>query len=251
MTPEKDPWRQDRDDAGQGGGGGSRGPWLWLALVAGVGVLIWVLLEAFPQRQLGSTDWAQLVKLVAILAVCSSGILFLRHVPLRETLRNAAIWAAIGGVLLVGYAYREDFSNVGARLSGELLPSQAREMGNGEVEVRAGNDGHFTVTAEVNGQPVDFLVDTGASDIVLSPADARRIGYDPAHLSFTRQYYTANGVGRGAPVRLDSLAVGPIVYNDLPASVNEAPMGESLLGMTFLRRLESYEVRRDRLILRQ
>ena len=253
MSPERDPWRAEDEDGRPGGrrGGGPQGPWLWLALVAGVGVLVWVLLEVFPQRQFGDADWAQLVKLVAILVVCSSGILFLRRVPLRETLRNAAIWVAVGGVLLIGYAYREDFSNVGARLGGELLPSQAMDLGDGEVEIRAGSDGHFTVTAEVNGQPVDFLVDTGASDIVLSPADARRIGYDPAYLSFTRQYSTANGIGRGAPVRLDSVAVGPIVFNDLPASVNEAPMGESLLGMTFLRKLDSYEVRRDRLILRQ
>jgi aspartyl protease family protein len=107
------------------------------------------------------------------------------------------------------------------------------------------------VTATVNGLPVDFLVDTGASDIVLSPADAARLGYAPESLHFTRQYVTANGIGRGAPVRLGSLAVGPIAYADLPASVNEAPMAESLLGMTFLRRLESYEVRRDVMILRR
>lgn len=248
MTPERDPWNRQQ---GGGPGGGFHGPWLWLLLVAGLGALVWILLEIFPQRQLGQADWVQLVKLSAIVVVCSSGLLFLRRVPLRETLRNAAIWAAIAGVLLIGYSYREDFSNVGARLSGELLPSQAIDLGEGEVEIRAGRDGHFTVTAEVNGQPVDFLVDTGASDIVLSPADARRLGYDPAQLSFTRHYNTANGLGRGAPVRLDSLAVGPIVFNDLPASVNEAPMGESLLGMTFLRQLDSYEVRRDRLILRR
>ncbi len=252
MTQPKDPWNQPRG-AGNGprGGGGFHGPWLWLLLVAGLGALVWVLLEAFPQRQLGREDWVQLVKLSAIVVVCSSGLLFLRRVPLRETLRNAVLWAAIAGVLLIGYTYRDDFSNVGARIGGELLPSRAVELGGGEVEIRAGRGGHFTVTAEVNGQPVDFLVDTGASDIVLSPADARRLGYDPAQLSFTRMYHTANGVGRGAAIRLDSLAVGPIVFNDLPASVNEAPMGESLLGMTFLRRLDSYEVRRDRLILRR
>ncbi|MEO3428787.1 TIGR02281 family clan AA aspartic protease [Pelagibius sp. CAU 1746] len=247
MTPERDPRNRRRGSSG----GGFHGPWFWLLMVAGLGALVWILLEVFPQRQLGRGDWVQLVKLSAIVVVCSSGLLFLRRVPLRETLRNAAIWAGIAGVLLIGYTYRDDFSGVGSRLGGELLPSRAVELGAGEVEIRAGRDGHFTVTAEVNGQPVDFLVDTGASDIVLGPDDARRLGYDPALLSFTRQYQTANGVGRGAPVRLDSLAVGPIVFNDLPASVNEASMGESLLGMTFLRRLDSYEVRGDRLILRR
>lgn len=249
MSQQRDPWNQQ--DGGGPPGRRPRGTWLWLLLAAGVGALILLLMSFFPQRQLESADWAQLVKLSAILLVCSSGLLFLRRVPMGQTLRNLAIWLGIGGVLLIGYAYRDTFSSLGSRLSGELLPSQAIEVADGVVEVRAGRDGHFTVTASVNGQPVDFLVDTGASDIVLSPADARRLGYDPGRLSFTRQYSTANGTGRGAPIRLNNLAVGPIVFHDLPASVNEAAMGESLLGMTFLRKLESYEVRRDLLILRR
>jgi aspartyl protease family protein len=219
--------------------------------MAGASGLVWLLFTAFPQRQLGSDDWLQLVKLGAILLLCSSGLLFLRRVRLGETLRNLAIWAAIGGLLLLGYSFRDDFSGLGNRIAGELMPSQAIEVGDGEVEIRAGLGGHFTVAATVNGVPVDFLVDTGASDIVLSPADAARSGYDPARLSFTRQYATANGIGRGAPVRLDSIAVGPIAFDGLPASVNEAPMSSSLLGMTFLRALHSYEVRGDVLILRR
>src|SRR3546814_9980137 len=121
------------------------------------------------------------------------------------------------------------------------MPSRAVEVAEGVVEVRAGAGGHFVVTATVNGVPVDFLIDTGASDIVLSPADAQRLGYSPDNLGFTRQYVTANGIGRGAPIRIDSLAVGPIVYAGLPASFTEAQMVASLSGMTFLRRLESSE----------
>lgn len=248
MSPQPDP-RYDEDEGPPRGGG--RGPWLWLLLVAGLIALVWFLLEAFPQRQLGDGDWIQLVKISAILLVVSSGVLALRRIPLSETLRNLALWALIGGVLLVGYAYRDDFTGIANRLGGELMPSRAVETGDGVVELRASAGGHFVVTAEVNGQPVDFLVDTGASDIVLSPDDAARLGYPPETLSFTRQYTTANGIGRGAPIRLDSIGVGPIYFNGVPASVNEAPMSQSLLGMTFLRRLESYEVRRDTLILRR
>ena len=248
MSPERDPWRDD--DSSSGGGGRGPGAWLWLAVVAAVVGLVWFLLAAFPQRSLEGGDWAQIVKLGVILTVVASSVLFLRRIPLGETLRNIAIWAVICGVLLVGYAYRDDFSGLGRRLGGELMPSRPMATAGGEVELRAGAGGHFLVTAEVNGQPVDFLVDTGASDIVLAPDDAARLGYPPDSLSFTRQYATANGFGRGAPVRLDSLTVGPIAFYDVPASVNEAPMGESLLGMTFLRRLHSYEVRGDRLILR-
>ncbi|NIA68680.1 TIGR02281 family clan AA aspartic protease [Pelagibius litoralis] len=250
MTPERNPWNDDDRDAPRGGGGGP-GLWLWALLVAGIMGLVWLLISLFPQRDLASGDWAQLVKLGAILAVCASGLLFVRRIPIGETLRSLAIWVGIGALLLIGYSFRDDFSGLGNRIAGELMPSQAVEVGEGVVEIRTGIGGHFTVTAEVNGVAVDFLVDTGASDIVLSPADAERVGFDPAALSFTRQYSTANGIGRGAPVRLDDIAIGPIYFDRVPASVNEAPMSNSLLGMTFLRQLDSYEVRGDVLILRR
>ena len=253
MTPQRNPWH-DRNGNGRGNREAPRRggfPWLWLVVAAGVAGLVWLLVSAFPQRSLEQGDWAQLVKLGAILVLLSSGVVYLRRARVGETLRNLAIWAAIGGVLLLGYSFRHDLSGLGNRITGELMPSRAVEVADGVVELRAGAGGHFVVTATVNGLPVDFLVDTGASDIVLSPADAARLGYSPESLRFTRQYVTANGIGRGAPVRLDNLAVGPIAYADLPASVNEAPMAESLLGMTFLRRLESYEVRRDVMILRR
>ncbi|HEY9548531.1 MAG TPA: TIGR02281 family clan AA aspartic protease [Kiloniellaceae bacterium] len=251
MTPEKDPWNRHRRNlklVAERRGSGLR---LWAILVAGVVGLVVLLVWAFPQRALGQADWVRLVELGAFFALCASGVVYWRRAQLGETLRNLAIWVAVGAVLLLGYSFRHEFATLGDRLAGELLPSRAVEVAEGVVEVRAGLAGHFVVTAAVNGAPVDFLIDTGASDIVLSPADAARLGYHPENLSFTRVYHTANGVGRGAPIRLDSLAVGPIGYADLPASVNEAPMGKSLLGMTFLRRLASYEVRGDVMILRR
>jgi len=250
MTPEKDPWNKNRRPGEGDGERHGHGLLLWLVVVGGVIGLVWFLLAAFPQRSLETADWVQVVKLGLILTVAASSLLFIRRLPLGETLRNIGIWAVIAGVLAVGYAYRDDFAGIGNRLSGELLPSRPVETGDGAVVLRAGAGGHFVVTAEVDGRPVDFLVDTGASDIVLSPADAERLGFRLDQLTFNRQYSTANGIGRGASVRLGSLAVGPIVFNDVPASVNEAPMGDSLLGMSFLRRLGSYEVRGDRLILR-
>ncbi len=86
---------------------------------------------------------------------------------------------------------------------------------------------------------------------MLSPADARRLGFDLGRLAFTEYYATANGTVRGAPIRLDEIVVGPIRLTNLRASVNEAAMDTSLLGMSFLNRLDSYEVRGDTLTLRR
>ena len=84
-----------------------------------------------------------------------------------------------------------------------------------------------------------------------SSADARRLGFDPDALAYTQVYSTANGTVRGAPVILREVAVGPIRVRDVAASVNDAPMAGSLLGMSFLGRLSAYEVSNGSLTLRQ
>jgi clan AA aspartic protease (TIGR02281 family) len=115
--------------------------------------------------------------------------------------------------------------------------------------VEAGPQGHFVVEAVVNGLPVPFLIDTGASEIVLTLADARRLGFDPRRLEFSERFGTANGEVQGAPVRLRELRVGQFSLYDLDASVNAAPLPISLLGMSFLNRLHGYRVEDRRLVL--
>jgi aspartyl protease family protein len=115
--------------------------------------------------------------------------------------------------------------------------------------VEAGPQGHFVIEAEVNGVPVTFLVDTGASEIVLTLADARRLGFDPRRLEFSQRFRTANGEVQGAPVQLRELRLGQFSLYDLDASVNAAPLPVSLLGMSFLERLRGYRVEDHRLIL--
>jgi clan AA aspartic protease (TIGR02281 family) len=119
-----------------------------------------------------------------------------------------------------------------------------------EYVVEPGAGGHYVIEAMVNGAPVTFLVDTGASDIVLTMADAERLGLQPATLRFTQRFATANGETRGAPVVLREIRIGQFSLFDVPASVNEAPLRVSLLGMSFLRQLNGYGVEDGRLILR-
>jgi aspartyl protease family protein len=116
--------------------------------------------------------------------------------------------------------------------------------------IPAGAHGHFLVEAVVEGTPLAFVVDTGASDVVLTPADAKRLGFRADELRFTRRYQTANGVVAAAPVTLRELRIGQFSAFDVEASVNGAPLPVSLLGMSFLRRLRGYEVDNGRLILR-
>jgi aspartyl protease family protein len=102
---------------------------------------------------------------------------------------------------------------------------------------------------EVNGTPVEFVVDTGATGVVLSQRDADRVGLDAANLVYLGRAMTANGEVRTAPVRLDSMALGGIVDRNIPAWVNEGALDTSLLGMTYLQRWTRIEIAQDELIL--
>jgi len=115
--------------------------------------------------------------------------------------------------------------------------------------VRADARGHFLLEAMVEGEPVLFLIDTGASDIVLGLDDAARLGMRPHALRFTRRYQTANGVIEAAGVTLRELRIGALSLYDVDASVTAAPLPVALLGTSFLERLAGYEVEGDRLRL--
>jgi clan AA aspartic protease (TIGR02281 family) len=119
-----------------------------------------------------------------------------------------------------------------------------------ETVVTRDANGAFVVEGEVDGHPVTFVVDTGASEVVLSPDDAASLGLTPANLKYDRLYQTANGVGRGASFQAAEIKVGSIRIPDVAASVNQAPMRYSLLGRAFLDRLNSFRVERGRLYLR-
>ncbi len=119
-----------------------------------------------------------------------------------------------------------------------------------EMIVPAGPNGHFMVDAVVDGVEIRFLVDTGATSVVLTADDAERLGYRLDGLDHSERYQTANGEILGAPVVLPELRIGDLEIADVRASVIRAPLSTSLLGMTFLSRLESFEVRNEGLILR-
>ncbi len=230
----------------------SRGGWVWwLAPALGIGALVAFLAWRFPDALYSEQNRVRLVYLVLLLALVSTSILAGRRMRLRGVAKAAGLWALIIVVLALGYAYRLELGAIGERVLGELLPYRGTTLGEDEVRFPAGADGHFRVEALVDGTPIRFLVDTGASGIVLSPADARRLGFDPGKLRFTGFAETANGTVRTAAVRLGTIEIGPIRLHDLPASVNQAAMRGSLLGMSFLERLRSFEMRDGALILRR
>jgi aspartyl protease family protein len=176
---------------------------------------------------------------------------------LGQAVRYLAVWAGVFLAFVAAYAYRGEITAVGYRVMGELAPPgqtiamETPDGGERAVRVRRRTDGHFMARVEVNGAPVSMLVDTGASTVVLRPADAERAGIDVKRLNFSVPVQTANGTTYAAPARLRAITIGGIEIRDVEALVSKpGNLKESLLGMTFLKRLRSYEFSGDFLTLR-
>ena len=202
--------------------------------------LILFLKWQFPYAANSESDQMHMVYLVMLLALVGRGIMHSKRHELSQNIKYACIWLGIILLIVTAYSFRDVLTN--NRVIAELVPQRATIANDGSMTFRRREDGHFYIEAKVNNMPILFMVDTGASDIVLSPDDAKQAGISVDTLNFSRMYQTANGVVKGASVRLASLRVGNIHIADIPASVNGAPMEHSLLGMRFLSELTSYKV---------
>lgn len=231
--------------------------WLILALLVGAGAFLLLRSDSDLFSGLGT---GEIVTLVAGLLLAGFYIVSLVNdgqTRPMQAIRYALTWLAIGYCLIAAYSYRNELATVANRVGGELLPSgqvvsvETGEEGETAVRVRRRLDGHFAVRASVNGQSMSLMVDTGASSVVLKPADAERAGIDLGKLSYTVAVDTANGTTYAAAVRLRTLAVGPLLVRNVDALVAQpGTVKENLLGMSFLRRLRSYEFANDYLTLR-
>jgi aspartyl protease family protein len=236
------PWGQPRKAS-------RLGLYLWLGALAGIVLLMIVLNAYFPSGDSPFGDPYQ-VRLLGVLVLVYSSLLFIRDFNLKRTARTVLIWAAVGGVLVIGFSFQKELTDLGLRLRSGLVPGYPVQTGAREMTLSAGEGGAFHVYGMINGKQIRFLIDTGASDIVLSPADARRLEVHFELLNFDRPFGSANGIGHGAAMEVKDLSVGPIHFSNVPVSINGAEMSSSLLGMTFLKRLKSYSFSGDKLVLR-
>jgi len=248
MPDQNGPWRHEPDEPDEPDRAPPRSRLLiWLALMVGVGVLVALLAKAFPGQPDEDTPW--IARSMLALALVSTALFARGRIDWGEKARHAAIWLAVGVLLVTLASYRDELGGVANRVRGAFSGGYPVATGPREFAISQSSDGGFYVMGKVNGQPVRFLVDTGASQTVLSPADARRLGVDLDTLSFDQLSETANGVGRSAPYVLDSLEIGPARLEHTPVLVNQTPMSASLLGMSFLRRLESFQIKGHTLYL--
>lgn len=167
------------------------------------------------------------------------------------TILAAATVSALGATVIVHRLQTEPEPAPSLRRAAVLIETPPSPPVQSNAAVRKAADGHFWAEAQVDGRHVRFLVDTGASTVALTTADARRLGFEVGDLAFDQPVTTASGQTMGAAVTLDYVSVAGARIDDVEALVLQEGLEHSLLGMTYLGRLSRFEASRDALILRR
>ena len=219
-------------------------------VLAAIGTLL-IILVFFPgaAQSLGLEDdqLGRLGYLAAVLILIASGM-SLRDFKARQFLRDVGIWLAIGLALIVGYSAKDSLAPIYSQTLASLTPGTPAEIGDGRVVIKRNQSNDFVVKSMVNDAAIDFIFDTGASAVVLTYNDAIKAGFSPQKLSFGITVSTANGTTQTAPIRIGVLEVGSIRRENVRGLIaQQGDLRTSLLGMTFMDTLSSFQVTGDTL----
>lgn len=225
---------------------------IWI-LVLGVALSLAALIASSGQDAIANIlrhDVAAIAVKV-VLVVCVAGLFFaVFREKLSQALEATMFWAVVGLLLMVGYSYRFELREAADRVIAELMPGHVARHGR-DVEIVRGRAGDFAIGAHINGTLIPMVLDTGATSVVLTQEAARAAGLPIEVLNYSVNIDTANGRTKAAAVTLDRLAVGSLIERSVPALVvQHGQLKNNLLGMSFLNRLQSWEVRGDRLRMR-
>lgn len=193
-------------------------------------------------RDLTGDDQATLAYLVLLLIIIGGSMVISNRKQLNKTLQQAALWGLIFVGIVGAYSMRE-------RVEASLYPERPFIFERGTVSFNRARDGHFYAEMEVNGKKIDFIVDTGATEIVLSEQDAAHLGYPVSDLIYSGRASTANGNVPIARIKLDTVVLGHFVDSNIGATVNGGELETSLLGMRYLGRYRKIEIVGSRLTL--
>lgn len=227
--------------------------WLLFALVAAI-VMLAAAASGATETSIEPGMAASIVGLTALAALTGASVVGMFRGRLGDAVQAIAAWVGIFALLAVVYSFKDDMESVARRVALNVVPSMEQMSVTSAREVSIPRDpaGMYATRISINGGPATImLIDTGASTLVLTDRDARSAGIDVARLQFVVPVQTANGQAMAAPATIERVAIGPIVVTNVRALVSRPQaLTQSLVGHTVLDRLESYEVRGGRMVLR-
>ncbi|MEN3930452.1 TIGR02281 family clan AA aspartic protease [Microvirga sp. W0021] len=172
-----------------------------------------------------------------------------RHQPWKLSAAVALIFALLPAII---YVRQDDFAAYMDNWISNIQPGRVAENKAGELVTIKSGENSFTLVGNIDGYQTRFAFDTGATTVVLMHETAVALKIDVDNLEFSQPVYTANGRTKASPYRIKAITISSITEYDVPALIaQKGNLSENLLGMTFLNRLSSYEVRGNRLIFRK
>ncbi|MEM9579461.1 MAG: TIGR02281 family clan AA aspartic protease [Pseudomonadota bacterium] len=172
--------------------------------------------------------------LVAFVASARAGM--------NRILQQMTVWALIFVGVIAAYGMWEDIRST-------VLPQQSVMLDGARIELPRARDGHYYAVANINGTPTRFVVDTGATGVVLTKSAARKAGIDVDTLAYLNQAQTANGTVNIARTRVRSFGLPGAEIENFRVMVNEGEMRESLMGMSYLQTFSKIEIAGGQLVL--
>jgi aspartyl protease family protein len=231
----------------------------WLAILALIVAAIALVVsnDAGTIAGMSNDGFARLAAGAAILIFLGGAVTSSYRGRFFLAVKHLAGWATVMIFLVALYAYRVELAMVADRVIGELTPQGSQinvtaPQGTGQaVRIKRGWTGHFVANAKIKDKGVEMIVDTGASTVVLRHEDAKKLGINMRSLRYTVPVQTANGSSYAARVELDSIMIGKVGLKGVEALIAKpGSLHQSLLGMSFLSRLRSYEFAGEYLELR-
>jgi aspartyl protease family protein len=222
-----------------------------VAMLALAGALVIVVVRN-GGAMVGLDDHQQLSLLyrIGLLILVASALARMFRGRFAAAARMAMMWVVVALVLAIGYTYRFELRDIANRVLAELVPGRAAARGR-TVELARTGAGDFQVATQVNNARVAMVLDTGASTVMLTRDAAAAAGLPVEMIKYNVNVETANGRTYAAAAVIDRIAVGGIVERAVPALIAQpGTLKTSLLGMSFLSRLDGWEVRGDRVVMR-
>jgi aspartyl protease family protein len=197
---------------------------------------------------ISSHDWSNVIYILILIMLLIMGF-SRKDLPIKKIFEFAGLWILFALMALILYSYRFEVGEIKDRVLSDLFPAKAINKNQEKLILNIAQDGHYYLNVMIKNQEVRFMIDTGASDMVIDEKIALKLGYDIRNINYNKIFQTANGQSYGASIYFDEVDVSGVKFYNVQASITNSDLVTPLLGMSFLQKFYKYEFFRDKLIL--
>jgi aspartyl protease family protein len=199
-------------------------------------------------NEISSHEWSNVIYILILIVLLIMGF-SRKDLPIKKVFEFTGLWIVFALVALVLYSYRFEIIEIKDRVLSDLFPSKAINKNHEKLILNIAQDGHYYLNVKIKNNEVRFMIDTGASDVVIDEKIALKLGYDLKNINYNKIFQTANGQSYGASISFDEVDVSGVKFYNVQASITNSDLVIPLLGMSFLQKFYKYEFFRDKLIL--